>query len=577
VANRISVIIDVAVDKANASLGSFRKSIADADGAVGKFKVGASAAMDSIKANAGNLAMAGGAALITFGAKAVSAFQETALEAGRMSEALGMPVDPMSRLIEIAGDIGVEAGTLETSLGKMNQTAGKTPQAFDDIGAAIARNKDGTMNVQATFLNVVDALNAMPDAGQRAAAAQKIFGKGWKDMAELIGQGSDTITESMAEVSEAQAISPEEYERAKAYKAAMENLKDVMGEFSMAVGGELVGALTDAAEGAIILKNVLDSIPGENSKGGWLGDILDFSAGIPGMDYTIGQLQDVKQKTDGLGDTFGYLGSSITELPPVMDDATAATLDNAAAIDKMAEAGKRGTQAIKDAIDAYEDAEEAQRGMQSASLSYRQQVADTTEAVRLGILQQLDAALTDEERAQAARDVEAAVLAQADAALALAEDQAEANGETMTANEKTAVYIEELETLVETLSGPAAAEIQAHIDRLKGIPTSINTNFAINSSTAGPTNSSSVRRIHSGGIAGGGRFQPNEVPAILEADEVVLNRGQQDAVRDAIAGPTGTGSPIIINVSGLTGPQVADDIADKLMALRRRNGRLPWE
>ena len=76
---KIDVIIDVVVDRANQSLGSFKRSIQDADGAAGKFKAGVGGAFDAIKANAGNLAMVGGAALIAFGTKAVGAFQDTAL------------------------------------------------------------------------------------------------------------------------------------------------------------------------------------------------------------------------------------------------------------------------------------------------------------------------------------------------------------------------------------------------------------------------------------------------------------------------------------------------------------------
>jgi hypothetical protein len=44
-----------------------------------------------------------------------------------------------------------------------------------------------------------------------------------------------------------------------------------------------------------------------------------------------------------------------------------------------------------------------------------------------------------------------------------------------------------------------------------------------------------------------------------------------------LPGGVSGGGTINIYVSGLTGPQVADDIANKLMSLRRRNGKLPWE
>ena len=55
-ANKISVLIDVTVDKAVSSLKNFRTSIAEADGAANKFKAGGKAAFEGIKANAGAMA-----------------------------------------------------------------------------------------------------------------------------------------------------------------------------------------------------------------------------------------------------------------------------------------------------------------------------------------------------------------------------------------------------------------------------------------------------------------------------------------------------------------------------------------
>lgn len=258
-ANRISVLIDVAVDGATSQLGKFRKAMGDAEGSAGKFKAGASSAFSSIQASAGALALGAGAALVGFGVKAVGAFQDLALEAGKLSEALGLPVEDASRLIEVAGDVGIEVGSLESTLGKMNVTAGKTPGAFAAIGAEIVKNKDGTTNVNETFLATIDALNGIPDATQRAAAAQKIFGKGWKDIAELVGQGSDEIRKSLAAVSDAKVIDESEVAKARDMREAMNNLRDAVHDVSLVVGEALVPILADAGELLIKLKGALTS------------------------------------------------------------------------------------------------------------------------------------------------------------------------------------------------------------------------------------------------------------------------------------------------------------------------------
>jgi hypothetical protein len=259
-ANKISVIIDVAVDQANRGVKSFRQAIDDADGAVGKLKAGASGAFDAVKANAGNLALAGGAALVAFGVKAVGAFQDTALEAGRLADSLGLTSEQASRFMEVAGDMGIDVGTLEKSIGKMNIEVAKSPAYFDEIGAAIAKNADGTTDVQQTFLNVVDAISKMPNATDRAAASQKLLGRGWKDMAELVAGGSDNLKASLDAVSDAKVIDSAEVEKARRYRAAMDELSDSIEDLALAAGEVLVPALTKAAETTGDARNAWSSL-----------------------------------------------------------------------------------------------------------------------------------------------------------------------------------------------------------------------------------------------------------------------------------------------------------------------------
>jgi hypothetical protein len=510
--NRISVLIDIAVDGANRSLSSFKQSIQDADGAAAKMKAGIGGAFDSIKANAGNLAMAGGAALVAFGAKAVSQFQEVALESGRMSDALRIPVDSMSRLIEVAGDVGVEAGTLETAIGKMNTTAGKTPGYFDEIGASLVRNKDGTLDVQGTFLKTVDALNAMPDAGQRAAAAQKIFGKGWKDMAELIGQGSDTITKSMADVAEGQAISEEEVKKARDYKAAMENLKDAMDNVVLTVGEALVPVLTDMANAVGTVESAVEKLPDPGSEDSFWGGIYNAARNaIDPIHAATDALDHLSSETDDATEAVkGHVEAAL--------GATDATEDGTAATEESTAATQEATRAVDDQVAALEAARRAQEAKNQAvleslnsDLAYRNQVAETTATLNEYQLVEDDASTAIDEHAQAARDAEAAVMAQAAAAVKLAEDQALANGVTLTAEEKARIYKDELGRLAGFMSGPALDAINGHINALSRIPKSIYTTLGVSSRTGdfGQTTTGVPR-------AGGGTTQPGEITLVGE-------------------------------------------------------------
>ena len=57
------------------------------------------------------------------------------------------------------------------------------------------------------------------------------------------------------------------------------------------------------------------------------------------------------------------------------------------------------------------------------------------------------------------------------------------------------------------------------------------------------------QKIHTGGVVGVGNFASNEVPAVLEKGEVVLNKAQQAAVGAAMGGGSGMGAPTVVNVT----------------------------
>jgi hypothetical protein len=238
----------------------------------------------------------------------------------------------------------------------------------------------------------------------------------------------------------------------------------------------------------------------------------------------------------------GQAVTLLNEFSGSQDDATEATKDSTDAVGDNTVEVKGNANALRDRIAELNKQKEAERDAQSASLNYRQQVADTTEAVRLATLQQLDAKLTDVERAQAARDAEAAVLDQAEAAVKLAEDQAAANSETLSAQVKTQIYVEELKTLAATLSGPAKAEIDAHIARLMGIPLSIYTNVGvIRGGDLAPTQTG--RRASGGMVAPGGTYLVGEQgPELLQMGNTsgnVINAPQTAAaLNGGMAGTT---------------------------------------
>ena len=118
---------DEGLKKAKREFDKFKGAIAGAEGTMGKFKAGGTALFDSLKDNAATFAVAGVSAFATFAAKGVSAFQDLALSSDKFASATGLAVEEASRLLEVTGDLSIDAGAVEKHIGKMNEVLGKSP------------------------------------------------------------------------------------------------------------------------------------------------------------------------------------------------------------------------------------------------------------------------------------------------------------------------------------------------------------------------------------------------------------------------------------------------------------------
>jgi hypothetical protein len=242
--DKITLVVDVVTGRSSSSpLKSIRDDIDQTDGAFSKFKVGASGALDAVKANAGLLAAGAGAAIAAFAVKAVGDFQSISLGAGELRDKLGVTADEASRWQEVAGDLGISVGTLETAMGKMLRTAGSSPDVFKQLGVDIAYAKDGSVDANGTFLNVIDRLNGMKDPAERAAAAQQLLGKSWMDSAELIRLGADGVRDRLAEVADAKIVTDDQIDQARDMRDSLDDLKDAGENLTLAVGSALTPAV----------------------------------------------------------------------------------------------------------------------------------------------------------------------------------------------------------------------------------------------------------------------------------------------------------------------------------------------
>lgn len=424
------------VISANASdaIKAFQATGNAADKELGK----AEAKLDKLGANltkfgAGAMAFAGVAAVGLV--KLASNATGLALEVGKFSDATGLAIGDASRWIEVAGDMGVEAATLEKSLGFMNKTLGTSPEKFKEFGVEIARAKDGTVDANGTFLNLVDRLNAIADPAEKARVASQLLGRGWQDMAELIAGGSDALGASLDAVSDQKIISAEELAKAKEFRAAMDTLKDAGEDLAIALGqgvAPVVATLAETVGGAIGLFSKLDSVTG--GVAGQLAGLATIAIGAVGaLSFLSGQAIKMRNVFSTLGEdgtrSMTGLGSAVSKLEPLLVYAGVAAVgfglqskkaakDNEALAASIAEVSRvsdaelmsQFVEVLRDGMIAGKDSAETFRELARTNLDGAKRVLEMVDALeangtatkdQIAVNNQLREAIKEEERAQA--------------------------------------------------------------------------------------------------------------------------------------------------------------------------------
>ena len=315
-ANRITTIFDLDSKGFDSGIKSLRKEVASADGAIEKMKVAGSGLGTLLQENIASAAMAAGAALVTFGVKSVQAFQDTAIAAGKFSDAAGIAVDDASRWIEVSGDLGVSADAVQGAMQKMNKAIADGKPVMDEFGDAIVRSADGTVNSSASFQNLVTQIGAIKDPTERAKAAQEAFGKSYGEIAELMSMSATDLKSALDGVSEAKVIDAAELEKAHKFRAAMDDLRDRLENVALAVGEQIVPVLGEMADAVGVVDDALASLSG-NQEGGGI-------AGLVRAAYESSNLSKFVDFVNGMGEVFGDSADEADNLTTAIEYGTTA-------------------------------------------------------------------------------------------------------------------------------------------------------------------------------------------------------------------------------------------------------------
>lgn len=269
--------------------GTVTKSTHGASGSVGKFQ----SAMQGLKAelkSAASSPLAMGVALTAVaagGLKAANAFSDLAKQARDLGAATGLSIEQASKWIAVADDFGVSADALQTGIGRIGKTLESAKWA--EYGVATRDASGSALSANEIFVNALDTLGKITNETERAKVGNELFGKGYANLAPIIGSTRAEYERMLSSVSDGQIVTAGEAERAEKWRLAQDRLGDALGDLVMAFGSAVAaaGPLIDVIAAIVEKTAALVDITGEKSLS---EPLTKFSKTVKTANGNVGQL-----------------------------------------------------------------------------------------------------------------------------------------------------------------------------------------------------------------------------------------------------------------------------------------------
>lgn len=192
----------------------------------------------------GGLAAGGG---ILASAKAFSSFGSTLTD---MADASGISAQGLSELKYAAEQSGASLEDVNTGVAQMNRNVNnlrrgipQAERAFSELGLSVQDLADLSPDQQFTL--IADRLSKVDDAGQRAALAMEIFGRGGKTLMPLLAQGAEGMNAMRAQARAlGVTLSDEDAQAADKLDDALSGLWAQLKALVMNIGAAVAGPLT---------------------------------------------------------------------------------------------------------------------------------------------------------------------------------------------------------------------------------------------------------------------------------------------------------------------------------------------
>lgn len=216
--------------------GAVTKSTHGATGGMSKFQAATQGSKAELLAAAKSPAVwAGGIAAAGAGAiMAANKFSELAKRSIDLSKATALSVEESSRWIAVADDFGISADALQTGLGRIVKTLDSSK--WSTYGIATRDASGAAKSANDIFLQALDVLSKTTNETERATIGNDLFGKGYANIAPMIGKTRAEYEQMLGAVSSGQTITAGEAERAEKWRLASDKLGDAFDDLVYAFG-----------------------------------------------------------------------------------------------------------------------------------------------------------------------------------------------------------------------------------------------------------------------------------------------------------------------------------------------------
>jgi hypothetical protein len=184
---------------------------------------------------------------------AVSTTESLAKSTAGLQRITGLDTKTAAGWVATAQERGVQAKQLNlgfTTLGRQMASAAKgskaTVGAFNQLG--ISQAQLGKMNTQQTMSAIADGLSKLPPGAEKAALAQKLFGRSAQGLLPLLNGGSKALNEQVTAMGKQTGMTDKTMKSSLAMAKQQRELNATMLGLKVAVGTALVPILTQLAQ-----------------------------------------------------------------------------------------------------------------------------------------------------------------------------------------------------------------------------------------------------------------------------------------------------------------------------------------